>query len=215
LLAYFRYLLVIILLGLLFYPYTITITKELIDEAIAKKIPIVKEKKGFILTIDTIEIEDIINDVIFAKAMGNIKMSASNRMQKFLKKYVNTLENKSIKVSVVTQIRPKIKGFNLSFDILALQVNSLIKQKKLNKYVREKLGKVEIPIKKLKKISWLVTVQELHFDSHKNLDIYVNFSVFIIVFLIVLLLFREIQWFSITFYQKFFSLKGITHTKKA
>jgi putative component of membrane protein insertase Oxa1/YidC/SpoIIIJ protein YidD len=118
---------------------------------------------------------------------------------------VNTLKNTSLKVSISTQIKPKIEGINLSFDILTLQVNSLIKQKKLNKYVREKLEKVNIPIRRLKKIAWIVKVKKLHFDAEGNLELGVKFSVFMILLAIAFLLLREIALLFIIIYQKFFS----------
>lgn len=195
-----------------------TISKETIRKAIDRKLPIIKEKKGFILTIDSIEIENIVKNSMSVKALGNIKISESNAIikfiqkdkigslfSKFFKKDVEKLTNKSMKVSILTQIRPKIEGIYLSFDILQLEVNSVLKQRQLNQYVRQKLEKIQRPIKKLKKIAWFAKVQAVYFDESQNLKLDIKFSSFIILLLLPLFLLREIGLVCIFIYQKFFS----------
>jgi len=192
---YLRYIIVTILLSLLFYSYTMTIEKEIIKEAIHKKMPIVIDKKGFVVTLNDIHIENISANVVESKLIGTFKVN--NLLKKLLKKSIN--------LTIVTKTTPKLHGADLSFELLSLNINELIKMKEIKGLLKKKIENIKIPIKKLKNISWFSSVQQITFKDDGDLEVDVMFSKLIIVLLIPLLLLREIGLFFIVLYQKFLS----------
>ena len=172
-----------------------TIEKEIIKEAIHKKMPIVIDKKGFVVTLNDIHIENISANVVESKLIGTFKVN--NLLKKLLKKSIN--------LTIVTKTTPKLHGADLSFELLSLNINELIKMKEIKGLLKKKIENIKIPIKKLKNISWFSSVQQITFKDDGDLEVDVMFSKLIIVLLIPLLLLREIGLFFIVLYQKFLS----------
>lgn len=194
-LNYLRYLCVILLLGLFFYNYTITIDKETIKDAIDRKMPMVIEKKGFVITLNDIHIDSISNNVVKSKIIGIFKVN--NFLKKILKKSMN--------LTIITQTKPKIIDSYLSFELLSLNINNLIKMKDIKGLLKKKIENVKVPIKKLKKFSWFSSVKKIRFQDNGGLKIDLKASKLIIFLLIPLFLLREIGLFLIFLYQKLLS----------
>ena len=125
-------------------------------------------------------------------------MSSSNRFSKFLPK-------KSMYVTVEIQTIPKLHGTVLSFELISFKMNKFIKIKEVNGVLKNKIENIKIPIKKLKKISWFVTIKHIQFENNGALLLFLGMSKLIIFLLIPLFLLREIGLFLIVMYQKFLS----------
>jgi len=192
---YLRYICVLMLLGLFFYNYTITIDKETVIGAIDKKMPMVINKKGFILTINNVHIENISNNVVESKLTGTVKVN--NFLKKILKKPMH--------LKIETKTTPKLLGSDLSFELLSLNINNLIKMKEVKGLLRKKIENIKIPMKKLKRYSWFSSVQKIRFKDNGDLEINLKASKAIIFLLIVLFLLREIGLLLIFLYQKILS----------
>jgi len=197
-LNYLRYFIVTILIGLLFHTYTLDIESATVKAAIDKKLPMKIDKKGFLLTIKSIDILDISNSVVHSKMNADIKMSSSNILGKFLSK-------KSMHITVETKTIPKFHGTSLSFELLSFKMNKFIKLKDIKGFLKNKIENIKIPIKKLKKISWFASVKRIKFEDSGVLLLSIGVSKLIIFLLIPLFLLREIGLFLITVYQKFLS----------
>jgi len=193
-----RYFFVIVLLGLLFYTYTITIEPPTLKTAIDKKLPMKIDKKGFLLTIKSIDILDISNSVVHSKINADIKVSNSNRFGKFLPK-------KSMHITVETKTIPKLHGKFLSFKLLSFKINKFIKLKEVKGILKKKIKNIKIPIKKLDTLSWFGSVKDIRFKGNGALVIWVGISKWLIFLLIPLFLLREIGLLLIWVYQKFLS----------
>ena len=197
-LNYLRYLIVAILLGLLFYTYTMAIEPARVQVSIDKKLPKKIDKKGFLLTLNRIDIIDTTNHIVTAHIDAEVKVSTHNKLQKLLPK-------KSIHFTVETRAIPKIHGTSMSFELLSFKMNRLIKLKKVKGILKKKIEKIRIPIKKLKKFAWFVSVKKAQFLDNGVLHLSIALSKLIIFLLIPLLLLREIGIFLIVLYQKFVS----------
>jgi putative component of membrane protein insertase Oxa1/YidC/SpoIIIJ protein YidD len=197
-LNYFRYFIVLILLGSLFYTYTITIESSTLKAAIDKKLPIHIDKKGFLLTLNDIEILDISNHVVSSKINADIKVSSSNKFAKFLPK-------KSMHMNIHTQTIPKLHGTSLSFELLSFKMNKIIKIKEVKGLLKEKIENIKIPIKKLKHISWFSSVKEMYFTNSGDLILDLVVSKWLVLLLLPLFLLREVGLLFIWIYQKFIS----------
>jgi len=192
---YLRYIVVVVLLGSLFYSYTITVNKETIREAIDKKMPMVIDKKGFVLTINDIQIENISDNVVESKLIGTFRVN--NFLQKIFKKSINLI--------VATKTIPKLHGSDLSFELLSLNINEIIKMKEIKGLLKKKIEGIKIPMRKLKKITWFSSVQKIRFKDTGDLAINAKLSKLIIFLLLPLFLLREIGLLLIFLYQKLLS----------
>ncbi|MEA1880177.1 MAG: hypothetical protein U9N11_06000 [Campylobacterota bacterium] len=192
---YFRYTIVAILLGSLFYTYKITIYKETIRASIDKKIPIIIDKKGFVVRINDISILDISDNIVESELIGTLKVN--NFLKKILKK--------SIHIKIVTKTIPKLDGSNLSFELQSIGINHLMKQKEIKGFLKKNIENIKIPITKLKKITWFSSVKNIRFKDNGDLVIHAMLSKLIIFLLFPLFLLREIGLFLIFLYQKFLS----------
>ena len=197
-LNYLRYIIVIVLLGLLFYTYKITIEPTTLKTAIDKKLPMKIDKKGFLLTIKSIDILDISKNVVHSKMNTDVKVSSSNRFAKFLPK-------KSMHLSVETKTIPKLHGKFLSFELLSFKMNKFIKLKEVKGILKKKIENIKIPIKKLDMLSWFGSVKDIRFKDNGVLVIWVGISKWLIFLLIPFFLLREIGLLLIWVYQKFLS----------
>jgi len=197
-LNYLRYFFVIVLLGLLFYTYTITIEPTTLKTAIDKKLPMKIDRKGFLLTLNEIDILDISNNVVHSKMNADIKVSSSNRFGKFLPK-------KSMHITVETKTIPKLYGTSLSFELLSFKMNKFLKLKEIKGILKKKIENIMIPIKKLDELSWFGRVKDIRFKDNGELLILVGVSKLFIFLLIPLFLLREIGILFIMLYQKFIS----------
>lgn len=197
-LNYFRYFIVLILFGSLFFTYTLQIDQSTLKSAIDKKLPKTIEKKGFMLTLNSVEIIDILNNVVSSKVNADIKVSSSNKFAKFLPK-------KSMHLNIETKTIPKVHGSALSFEVLSLKMNRFIKLKEVKGVLKEKIENIKIPIKKLKHTAWFASVQDIKFQDSGVLEVRLGISKLLILLLIPLFLLREIGLLLIVAYQKFIS----------
>ncbi len=197
-LNYMRYFIVIILLGLLFYSHTISIESSTLKAHIEKKLPLHIEKKGFLLTINNIKILETKDNILSSKVLADVQVSHNNRWAKFLPK-------KPMHLSIFTKTIPKLHNSSLSFEVLSLRLNKVLKLKEVKGLLKTKLEEIKIPIRSLKKIAWFASIKKISFQDNGNLLIKVGISKLIILFLIPLFLLREIGLVLITFYQKFLS----------
>ena len=204
-LNYLRYFVVLILLGSIFYTYTIEIKQATIKMMIDKKLPKVIEKKGLILSINDFEIINISSNIVKSKVNTSVKVSSSNKIGSFLLKIFK--EEQSINLSFLTQTRAKLNGSFISFELLSLDINSFIKIKEVKGLLKEKIENIRLPIKKLEQISWFATVKSIYFQDNGDLDIELGLSKLIIFLLIPLFLLREIGLLFIYIYQKVISPK--------
>ena len=83
---YLRYFITILLLASLFYTYTIKIEQATIKNALDKKLPMIMDKKGFLITLNTIELINISNNIIESEVNSSFQISQSNKLAKFLPK---------------------------------------------------------------------------------------------------------------------------------
>ena len=197
LLNYLRYIIVISLFGSMFYSYTLTIDKETIEKTIHKKMPMIIKKKGFIVHINEMYIENISHNIVESKLIGTVLIDKDNIIGKFLKK--------SIDFTVVSKTIPKLNGSDLSFEPISLNINGLIKLKKIKGFLKNRIEKIKIPIKKLDKFFWLSSVKSINFKDNGNLEAHAVVSMLVIFLLIPLFLLREIGLFLIFLYQKLWS----------
>jgi len=197
-LNYLRYFIVIVLLGSLFYTYTLSIEASKLKSAIEKKLPMVIDKKGFLLTLNGMEILGISNNVVSSKIDADIKVSSSNRFGKFLPK-------KSMHLNIETETIPKLNGSSVSFELLSFKMNRFIKMKELKGFLKKKIANIKIPIKKLKNTAWFASVKGIKFQDDGVLNVRLGISKIIIFLLIPLFLLREIGLLLISIYQKFIS----------
>ena len=197
-LNYLRYAIVIALLGLLFYSYTISIEPSTLKAHIEKKLPLHIDKKGFLLTITNIEILETKNNVLSSKVLAEVQVSQSSKWAKLLPK-------KSIYLSILTKSIPKLHNSSLSFEVLSFKLNNVIKLKEVKGLLKRKLEEIKIPIKSLKKIAWFASIKKISFKDNGDLLMTVGISKLIILLLIPLFLLREIGLGVIVFYQKFLS----------
>ena len=197
-LNYLRYFIVIILLGLLFYSHTISISSSTLKSHMEEKLPLHIDKKGFLLTVSSIEILDTKNNVLSTKVLVDVQVSHSNKWAKFLPK-------KSMHLTVLTETIPKLYASSLSFEVLSFKLNRVIKLKEVKGLLKKKLEEIKIPIRSLKKIAWFASIKKLSFQNNGDLLAEVSISKFIILLLVPLFLLREIGLALIVFYQKFLS----------
>ena len=197
-LNYLRYFIVIVLFGSLFYTYTLSIEASKLKSAIEKKLPMVIDKKGFLLTLNSMEILGISNNVVSSKIYADIKVSSSNRFGKFLPK-------KSMHLNIETETIPKLNGSSVSFELLSFKMNRFIKMKEVKGLLKQKIANIKIPIKKLKNTAWFASVKGIKFQDDGVLNVRLGISKVIIFFLIPLFLLREIGLLLISIYQKFIS----------
>jgi len=197
-LNYLRYFIVIVLLGSLFYTYTLTIEASKLKSAIEKKLPMIIDKKGFLLTLNGMEILDISNNVVSSKIDADIKVSSSNIFGKFLPK-------KSMHLNIETETIAKLNGSSVSFELLSFKMNKFIKMKDVKGFLKKKIENIKIPIKKLKNIAWFASVKDIKFQDNGVLNVRLGISKVIIFLLIPLFLLREIGLLVIIIYQKFLS----------
>jgi len=197
-LNYLRYFIVVILLGLLFYSYIIIIEPSTLKSRIEKKLPLHIDKKGFLLTVNNIEILETKNNVLSTKVLADVQVSHSNKWAKFLPK-------KSMHLSIFTKAIPKLHGSSLSFELLSFKLNKVIKMKEVKGLLKKKIEEIKIPIRSLKKIAWFASVKKLSFQDNGDLLMRVGISKLIVLLLIPLFLLREIGLLLIYMYQKFLS----------
>jgi putative component of membrane protein insertase Oxa1/YidC/SpoIIIJ protein YidD len=197
-LNYVRYFIVTLLLFSLFYSYTITVEQSVIQEKIEKKLPMKIDKKGFLLTINRLEIIDIVNNRVTSNLTGSMQINQQSKWSKFLPK-------KSLHFKLETKTIPKLKGSSLSFELLSFKFNKFIKLKEVKGVLKEKIEKIKLPIKKLKKIAWFASVKHIIFQADGALLVTLGISKLMIFLLIPLFLLREIGMFVIVLYQKFLS----------
>ncbi len=195
---YLRYFVVVILLGLLFYSYTISIEPSALKSHIEKKLPLRIDKKGFLLTVNNIEILETKKNVLSTKVLADVQVSHRNKWAKFLPK-------KSMHLTILTETIPKLHGSSLSFEVLSFKLNKVIKLKEVKGLLKKKLEEIKIPIRSLKKIAWFASIKKISFQDNGDLLMKVGVSKLIILLLIPLFLLREIGLVLITFYQKFLS----------
>jgi putative component of membrane protein insertase Oxa1/YidC/SpoIIIJ protein YidD len=187
-----------VLLGLLFYTYTITIEPTTLKTAIDKKLPMKIDKKGFLFTLKSIDILDISNNVVHSKVNADIKVNSSNKFAKFLPK-------KSMHLHIETETIPKLHGSAVSFELLSFKMNRFIKLKEVKGLLKKKIENIKIPIKKLKNTAWFASVKGIKFQDNGVLNVRLGISKVIIFLLIPLFLLREIGLLLISIYQKFIS----------
>jgi len=197
-LNYLRYFIVALLLGLLFYTHTMSIEPAKVQASIDKKLPKKIDKKGFLLTLNRIDIIDTTHNIITAHIDAKVKISTRNKFKKLLPK-------RSVHFTVETRAIPKIHGTSLSFELLSFKMNKLIKLKKVKGILKKKIEKIRFPIKKLKKFAWFLSVKKVLFLDNGVLLLSVGLSKLMIFLLIPLFLLREIGLVLIILYQKFLS----------
>ena len=199
-LNYLRYFIVIILFGLLFYTYSISIEPSTVKAAIDKKLPIKIDKKGFEVTIHDIDVLSISNNIIESNVIADIRVSKSSRFGKFLPK--NTIH-----FTILTRTIPKLHDTSLSFSLLSFKINKYIKLKEVKGLLKKKIENIKVPIKSLQKIAWFASIKRIKFQDNGVLFVTLGISRLIIFFLIPLFLLREIGLLLIYIYQKFFSAR--------
>lgn len=200
-LNYLRYFIVFLLLYFLFYSYEINVQKETLQEKIDFTMPMIIDKKGFVLTVSKIKIENIHDNVIESKMLGHIKANNKNIMTRVFKNY----GDKSIKLDALTKVKPQIDGSVLSFKVLSLSLNNLIKIKRVSKHINKHIEKIQIPLKRLEKVSWFASIENINFKSNDDLKLEIGISKLLLSSLISLFLLREIGLFLIYLYQRFLS----------
>jgi putative component of membrane protein insertase Oxa1/YidC/SpoIIIJ protein YidD len=181
---------VLLLLGSLFYSYTITIDKETLQQKIDKKLPLSVKKKAFTVTITGVEITHISHGIVKSEVATNIKIAHIK---------------KSINLKIFSKTKPKLHGSLLSFELLSFKLNSIVQIKEVKGFLKRKIEKIKIPIKKLEKLSLFTSVKSISFQDNGDLDIRVLLSKVLIFLLIPFFLLREIGLLFIIFYQKFLS----------
>jgi len=187
---YLRYLIALLLFSSLFFTYTITIDREILQQKIDKKLPLTIKKKGFTVTITAVEFIDVSNGIVESNVTSNIKMAHIKR---------------SINLKIFTKTKPKLHGSSLSFELLSFRLNSIVQMREVKGFLKRKIENIKIPIKKLERLSWLTSVKSITFQDNGDLDMRVILSKVLILFLIPLFLLREIGLVLIIFYQKFLS----------
>ena len=197
LLNYLRYIVVITLFATMFYNYTLTIEKETIQKTIDKKMPMTVNKKGFTIVIEELYIENISNNIVESKLIGTVKIDKENIIGKFIKKSIN--------FDVRSKTIPKLNGSNLSFEPISININGLVKLKKVKGFLKKRIENINISIKKLDNLLWISSVKRIEFKENGNLEVHALFSKFFIFLLIPLFLLREIGLFLIFLYQKLWS----------
>ena len=195
---YLRYFIVLLLFSSLFYSYTVEIKQSTIKKSLDKKLPIVIDKKGFILTLNTIELFGISNNIIESEINSTLQVSHANRFSKFLPK-------KSLNFTLHSKAIPKIKGTHLSFEVLSFKLNKFIHFKKVKGVLKRKIEAIKIHIKTLENFAWFASVKEVNFKNNGFLNIKLEISRWLIFLLLPLFLLREIGLVIIVFYQKFLS----------
>ena len=80
-----RYLVVFLLLASLFYTQPITIDSSTIKRVLNKKLPMSIKKKGLLITINQIDIIDVVNRVVETKIDADVKIDNSTKVGKFIK----------------------------------------------------------------------------------------------------------------------------------
>jgi len=195
---YLRYFILLILLGSLFYSYPLRVEQSTIQNALDKKLPIAIDKKGFLLTLNHIDVIAVSNNIVESELNSTIQVSHNNKFSKFLPK-------KSINFIIHSKSIPKLQNNYLSFEILSFKINKLIKVKEVKGLLKRKIEAIKIPIKTLKKFSWFASVNSIQVHDDGDLDIKLGLSKWIVLTLIPLFLLREIGLFTIFIYQKFLS----------
>lgn len=195
---YLRYFVVLLLFGSLFYTYTLKVEQSTIKEALDKKLPIVIDKKGFVVTVNSIDVLGISHNIVESKVHASVKVSHANKFAKFLPK-------KSMNIIVLSKAIPKLHGKLLSFELLSFKVSKLIQIKEVKSVLKNRLEAIKIPIKALDKISWLSSVKDIKFQDNGLLRINMRISPWLLLLIIPLFLLREIGLLLIAIYQKFLS----------
>ena len=101
-LNYLRYFITLLLLYSLFYSYEVNIQKETLQEKIDLRMPMTIDKKGFVVTVSKLKIENIHDNVIESKLLGHIQVNNKKIITKVFKSY----EDKSIKLDVLSKVKP-------------------------------------------------------------------------------------------------------------
>ncbi len=195
---YLRYFVVLLLLGSLFYTYSLEVEQSTIKERLDKKLPIVIDKKGFVITLNRIDVIGISNNIVESKVNSTLQVSHTNRFAKLLPK-------KSIHFTVHSRAIPKVHGKYLSFELLSFKINKFIKFKEVKGILKRKLEAIKIRIKVLEKFAWLASVKDVKLQDNGLLTIRMGVSKWIILLLIALFLLREVGLLLIVLYQKFLS----------
>jgi len=195
---YLRYLIALILLASLFYTQPIAIDPSTIKTVLDKKLPMTIKKKGLLITVNHIDIIKVLNNVVESKIDADVKIDNSTKVGKFLPK-------KSLHISLLTQSIPKVHGSFLQVEVRSFKVNRFIKMKEVKGALKKRLESIKIPIKSLKKTSWLFSVKKIIFQNSGELLLFVGFSKLMVFLLTPLFLLREIGLLLIIFYQKFLS----------
>ena len=195
---YVRYFVVLLLMGSLFYTYTLEVEQSTIKEALDKKLPIIIDKKGFVVTLNSIEVLGISHNIVESKVKASVKVSHANKFAKYLPK-------KSMNITLLSKAIPKLHGKYLSFELLSFKINRLIQIKEVKGLLKKRLEAIKIPLKALDKISWFSSVKDIQFQDEGLLRIHLRVSQWLLLFLIPLFLLREIGLFLIVIYQKFLS----------
>jgi len=200
LLNYFRYSIVIFLLVSLFYSYTLTINKSTLQAKIDKKLPKQMDKKGLMVTVEYLEIMEVKDNIVNSKIIGSVQISKQSKWSKFLPK-------KSIHFTLYSKTKPKLYGNAISFELHSFKLIKYIGLKEVKGLLQKKIESIRIPIKKLKKLSWFVSVKHMKFKDDASLLLSIGVSKFLICLLIPLFLLREIGILLIEIYQRFFSAR--------
>jgi len=195
---YLRYSIASLLLASLFYTQPIAIDPSTIKTVLDKKLPMTIKKKGLLITVNHIDIIKVLNNVVESKIDADVKIDNSTKVGKFLPK-------KSLHISLLTQSIPKVHGSFLQVEVRSFKVNRFIKMKEVKGALKKRLESIKIPIKSLKKTSWLFSVKKIIFQNSGELLLFVGLSKLMLFLLIPLFLLREIGLLLITFYQKFLS----------
>ena len=195
---YLRYFIAFLLLASLFYTQPITIETSTIKTLLDKKLPMTIKKKGLLITVNQIDIIKVLNNVVESKINADVKIDNSTKVGKFLPK-------KSLHISLLTQSIPKVHGSFLQFEVRSFKVNRFIKMKEVKGALKKRLESIKIPIKSLKKTSWLFSVKKVMFQDSGELLLFIGLSKLMVFLLIPLFLLREIGLLLISFYQKFLS----------
>ena len=193
-----RYLIVLILGSMLFYTYPITLSKTTLRQAIDRKLPMTIDKKGFHITINSMDIINVSNNVVESKIDADVGLSRKGKLGKFMPK-------KSIHLTLLSKATPHIHGTALSLDLFSIEAKGLLKIKEVKGVLKKSIEKIKIPLKKLKHKAWYLSLHEIRFLDDGGLEIWATPSRWMIFFLIPLFLLREIGLVLITLYQKFLS----------
>lgn len=218
---YIRYIIALALFASLFYTHSITISNDTINNTIQSKLPIEKDKKGAIVKITEIKLNNLEGKTINSTIVGSIRMSeknilktsekASSLLGKF-SSFINkpdleeTLKNKSLDFNMDTTMKINIKGSTLYFKLISIE-NPVKIIKKFEPIIKKVVNQSKMKIKQLEKYSWAISISNFGFDESEDLIVDIAISKLILFALIFLFLLREVGLLLIIMYQKFLSPK--------